>query len=122
MGKGGIDSGVCAKLRRLMGNHPYDPQGTGAEVPEPYLLADAVKELYPALSDDELRRMLLHTFIESDFMEVRSVLSVGGKTSADKVVSALARDIIRAYAAEDEDLTAENQRRKELYESLRWPS
>ena len=115
MGKGGINLSVCAQLRGLMDHHPYDPQGMGEEVPEPYLLEDAMRALYPRLTDDELVRMLFRPSSYEVHLPQAS-MPVG------KAVAMVVRSVMRAYAAEDEQLQAENTRRRQLYESRRWPS
>lgn len=115
MGKGGIDLSICAQLRSLMDHHPYDPQGMAEEVPEPYLLEDAIRALYPRLTDDELVRMLFRPSSYEVHLPQASM-------PLREAVAMVVRSVMRAHASEDEGLLAENTRRRQLYESRRWPS
>src|SRR4051812_28979879 len=107
MGKGGTDNLVRARLERLLETHPYEPKEDAREFPDPYLLDDAVRDLYIALTDEELTRILLHTSVQSNsFPNVHSALGVLGQ-KASTVLAGLAYDIFVEYAKESDKLMAE---------------
>ena len=114
MGKGGSDLMIAGQLQALMVNHPYNPEVRGEDTPWPYLLSNAIQELYPKLSNDELARVLFHTFDK--------VYLAGGTMTVDQALAQLARKVMLIFAKRDETLMALNAHRERLYESLRWPS